>query len=155
MGSYPLKALPHRRSGGLMAFNDACTEFDELRAVIMKGGSWRRDQQQPPTIRRTRPRHAPAAAAGAVTHRAEERRAPVATAHDPEMEQAAAARERQLLAELEQDRIARIAAGDTRETYILCLEPPCNGQVVKVLAALRDPAKSTHKPESLTVLIGG
>jgi hypothetical protein len=35
-------------------------------------------------------------------------------------QQAAAARKRQLLAELERERIVRHAAGDTGATYILC-----------------------------------
>jgi hypothetical protein len=38
-------------------------------------------------------------------------------------EEAAAAHKRQLLAELERERMMRHAAGETRETYILCPAP--------------------------------
>jgi hypothetical protein len=45
-------------------------------------------------------------------------------AADIRKQQAAARRKRQLLAELERGRIVRHAAGDTRETYILCPRAP-------------------------------
>jgi hypothetical protein len=43
---------------------------------------------------------------------------------EPERERSAAAVERWLLAEVDRERAARAAAGDTRQTYILCLRPP-------------------------------
>jgi hypothetical protein len=200
-----------------MEFNDACTGFDELRTVIVKARELAaHDQQLPPPIRRTRPRRKSAATAAerAVTPRTEQRRAPIATARDLEMEQAAAARKRRLLVELEQERLARIAAGDTREiyilcperavaprtgerpaaiataydleteqaatarkrrllaeleqerlariavgdtreTYILCPERPSNWWVSKVSAAPGDPAKTAHNPENLRELVEG
>lgn len=47
-----------------------------------------------------------------------------APAADIRKQQEAARRKRQLLAELERERMVRHAAGDTRETYILCPRPP-------------------------------
>jgi len=41
-----------------------------------------------------------------------------------EKQEAAAARKRQLLAEVERERMVRLAAGDTSATYILCPRAP-------------------------------
>jgi hypothetical protein len=43
---------------------------------------------------------------------------------EPERERATAAVERWLLVEVDRERAARAAAGDTRLTYILCPRPP-------------------------------
>jgi hypothetical protein len=53
---------------------------------------------------------------------------------DLQTKEAAAARKRQLLAELECAGMARIAAGDTRETYVLCPRTP-EAQTPERLAA--------------------
>jgi hypothetical protein len=50
-------------------------------------------------------------------------------------QQEAARRKRQLLAELERERMVRHAAGDTRETYILCPRPPAPHAEPQRLAA--------------------
>jgi hypothetical protein len=84
-----------------MRFNDACQNFDELRAVIVK--------------------------ALALAQRDLEEKYPeivAANALAAEKEEEAAARKRQLLAELERARMVRHAAGDTRATYILCPHVP-------------------------------
>jgi hypothetical protein len=92
-------AGPHRllSRAGLITFNDLCKSFDEFRAVILK--------------------------ARALAQRGVDPFA-AAKAADFENQQAAAARKRQLLAELERERMVRNAAGDTRETYILCPRAP-------------------------------
>jgi hypothetical protein len=97
----------------LMAFNDSrCNSFAELRAVLIKA-----------RIRAVREFFRAAAQTDA------ERQAEIAAvkAAGAQKEEAAAARKRQLLAELERERILRHAAGDTRETYILCPRPPEQG----------------------------
>ena len=80
-----------------MRTRGACTLSEQLRAVIVKA-------------RKLAPRDLegeyPDIAAADATAAAKE--------------EAAAARKGQLLAELEGERMARHAAGDTRETYILC-----------------------------------
>jgi hypothetical protein len=94
----------------LMYFNDnRCESFDDLRAVLIKArigaardfihaAVQREIEQQPAFI---------AAKAAAVQQR-----------------QTAAENKRQLLAEIERERIQRHAAGDTRETFILCPRAP-------------------------------
>ena len=96
---YPHRLRPYSR-GGLMAFNDLCKSFDQLRAVILKARALAHLDQTQPEI----------AAAEA--------------AADLEKEKAAAARKRRLLAELERERMVRHAAGDTSATYILCPRAP-------------------------------
>jgi hypothetical protein len=49
-------------------------------------------------------------------------------------EQAAAGCKRRLQAELDRERIGRLAAGGTRLTYILCPEPPSKWRVSQVFA---------------------
>jgi hypothetical protein len=67
--------------------------------------------------------------------------------------EAADQRKRRLLAEIELERMARAAAGDTRVTYILCPEPPSNYRLSKVFAAAGDPPKiqsnRAREPETL------
>lgn len=94
----------------LMAFNDSrCRSFAELRAALIKA-----------RIRAAREFFRAAAQTGA------ERQAEIAAAKaaDLHKEEAAAARKRQLLAELERERMVRHAAGDKRKTYILTPRPP-------------------------------
>jgi hypothetical protein len=80
----------------LIRFNDRCKDFGQLRAVIVKARALaQRDVARQPEI---------------IT----------ANAVPAEKQQTAAARKRQLLAEVERERMVRHAAGDTRETYILC-----------------------------------
>ncbi len=92
---------PHRQAeyyslDRLMTFNDRCSGSERICDVLVKAPALaRRDVEKLPEI----------AAAKAVA---------------PQKEKAAAARKRQLLAELERERIIRHAAGDTRATYILC-----------------------------------
>jgi hypothetical protein len=81
----------------VVAFNDRCKGFERIRAVILK--------------------------ARALAQRDVERWAEIIAA-DKDKAEAAAARKRQLLAELERERMVRHAAGDTRETYILCPRAP-------------------------------
>jgi hypothetical protein len=50
-------------------------------------------------------------------------------------QQAAEARKRQLLVEMERARMVRHASGDTRETYILCPRPPAPPAEPQRLAA--------------------
>src|ERR1700730_5939126 len=51
---------------------------------------------------------------------------------EPERERAAAAVERWLLAEVDRERAARAAAGDTRPTYILCPRPPAELALLEI-----------------------
>jgi hypothetical protein len=82
-------------------FNDRCKGFEQIGAVIAKARALaQRDAERLPEI---------IAAAKALA---------------AEKEQAAAAHKRQLLAELERERMMRHATGDTRETYILCPRAP-------------------------------
>ena len=71
---------------------------------------------------------------------------PLAVMAEPECGELARAevakqRKRRFLAEIELERVARAAAGDTRSTYILCPEPPSNYRVNKVFAAAGDPPR--------------
>jgi hypothetical protein len=94
----------------LMAFNDGrCGSFAELRAVLIKA-----------RIRAAREFFRAAAQTDA------ERQAEIAAvkAAAAQKEEAAAARKRQLLAELERERMVRHAAGDKRKTYILTPREP-------------------------------
>jgi hypothetical protein len=93
----------------LMGFNDArCKSFAELRAVLIKA-----------RIRAAREFFRAAAQTDA------ERQAEIAAAKAAAAQkEEAAARKRQLLAELERERIVRHAAGDTRATYILSPRAP-------------------------------
>jgi hypothetical protein len=97
--------LRHR----LMSFNDAhCKSFAELRAVLVKA---RVHAEQEFCHAAAQP---------------DERQAEIAAAKaaDRQREEAAEARKRQLLAELERERMVRHAAGDKRATYILCPRAP-------------------------------
>lgn len=108
--------------GRLMAFNDSrCRSFDNLRVVLIKA-----------RIRAAR-EFFRAAAQTSVERQAEIAAAKAADLHK---EEAAAARKRQLLAELERERMVRHAAGDYRSTYILCPRAPEQG----ALEQLRLPA---------------
>ena len=62
--------------------------------------------------------------------------------------EAAEARKRRLLAEIELEQVARAAAGDTRSTYILCPEPPSNYRMSKVFPPAGDTPKNQpiHRP---------
>ena len=51
---------------------------------------------------------------------------------EPERERATAAVERWLLAEVDRERAARTAAGDTRPTYILCPRPPAELALLEI-----------------------
>ena len=94
----------------LMTFNDArCGSFAELRAVLIKA-----------RIRAAR-EFVRAAAQTDPERQAEIAAAKAAAA---QKEEAAAARKRQLLAELERERMVRHAAGDKRKTYILTPREP-------------------------------
>lgn len=107
--------------GRLMAFNDSrCRSFAELRAALIKA-----------RIRAAREFFRAAAQTGA------ERQAEIAAAKaaDLHKEEAAAARKRQLLAELERERMVRHAAGDKRKTYILTPRPPAPPAEPQRLAA--------------------
>jgi hypothetical protein len=85
----------------LATFNDRCKDFESIRAVIAEARALaQRDAERWPEL------IAAAKAAAA------------------EKEEAAAAHKRQLLAELERERMIRHAAGDTRATYILCPRAP-------------------------------
>jgi hypothetical protein len=96
---------PHRQAeyyslDRLMTFNDRCSGSERICAVLARARALaRRDVERQPEI---------AAAKGVAAQK----------------EEAAAARKRQLLAELERERMVRHAAGDTRETYILCPRVP-------------------------------
>jgi hypothetical protein len=165
-----------------MAFNDSCKAFDELRTVLVKARELAaREQQDPSSILRIRQqRRAEAAAAtraaqaAAATRAAQaaareqaqaamardrelarfyQRRDASEMAHDLAMEQAAAAGRRRLIAEVEQERIARILAGDTRAIYVLCPEPPCHWQVTRVSAPVAHPAKTAHNPAAVRELV--
>jgi hypothetical protein len=56
--------------------------------------------------------------------------------------EAAEATKRRLLAEIELERVARAATGDTRPTYILRPEPPSNYRVSKVNPSAEDTPKN-------------
>jgi hypothetical protein len=88
------RRIPHYRPEHLVEYNDSCTSFEQLRAVIVKARALARRDVNDPNIARD-------------------------NAYAAEKEKAAAARKRQLVAEIERERMVRHAAGDTRETYIL------------------------------------
>jgi hypothetical protein len=96
----------------VMTFNDRCNGIERIFDVLVRARALaQRDAERLPEIT------AAAKAVGA------------------EKEEAAAARKRQLLAELERERMVRHAAGDTRETYILCPRPPAPPAEPQRLAA--------------------
>jgi plasmid stabilization system protein ParE len=96
----------------LIRFNDRCKGFDRIRAVILKARARaQRDLEEKfPQI----------AAANAVAAQKEEE---------------AVARKRQLLAELERERMVRHATGDSRATYIICPRVPERPAAAERLAA--------------------
>jgi hypothetical protein len=97
-------ALP-RPGFGLMTFNDNCEGIAELRALIV----------------RARER----ALVDAAQRRTWKEKTMAAEAEQQKRRQGAAALHRELiLARLERERAARAAAGDIRETYILCPDAP-------------------------------
>jgi hypothetical protein len=69
--------------------------------------------------------------------------------------QEAKARKRRLLADIERERVARVAAGDFRLTYILCPEPPSNYHVRKVFAAADDAPKNQSNRERVLETLEG
>jgi hypothetical protein len=100
-----LPAMPKPHVAPLVTFNDSRHHYREIAQLIENARALaQRDVERWPEI------IAEAKAAAA------------------EKEQAAAARKRQLLAELERERMVRHAAGDKRKTYILCPRPPAEPQ---------------------------
>jgi hypothetical protein len=97
---WPRRQAEYYSLDRLMTFNDLCGGSERICAVLVKARALaRRDVERQPEI----------AAARAAAEQKEAR---------------AGARKRQLLAELERERMVRHAAGDTRETYILCPRAP-------------------------------
>jgi hypothetical protein len=94
------------RTDFLMTYNDACRTFSALYHTIIEA----RQQAQ-------------AELYGGVAEDATQRR----------NVEAAEERKRQLLAEIELERMARAAKGDCRATYIPCPEPPGYWQVEKMV----------------------
>jgi hypothetical protein len=92
----------------LQDFNDQCGSFADLHAVIVKARMLARHDA--------------------------ERHQPEAIAPKPKR-QTAAENKRQLLAELERERMQRHAAGDTSETFILCPRAPAPPSKPQRLAA--------------------
>jgi hypothetical protein len=138
-----MRALGKRRRDSLIAYNDR-SSFAEVRALILKARELAAlpDTGKPQSQRRRQPRsrqwQAPAISEGN----------PLT---EPECEslaklEAAEATKRRLLAEIELEKVARAAIGDTRLTYILRPEPPSNYRVSKVLTPPRGPAKNQSKP---------
>jgi hypothetical protein len=125
---YLERALPDIRNRSLIGFNDRCRSFKQLLGLIDAAR-----QLACNDIGRHRQWRA-------LTMREAGREPEYAAAKL----EAAEARKRRLLAEIELERVARAAKGDTRSTYILCPEPPSNYRMGQVIL----PAGGTRKNES-------
>jgi len=109
--TYLVEALPQasKRKMGLIGFNDRVRDYSEVAQLIKD--------------------------ARALAQRAAERQPDANKAAAAQKQQEAEARKRQLLAELERERMVRHAVGDIRETYTLSPRPPAPHAEPQRLAA--------------------